>query len=104
MLAKGRKTSNMLTHLHDHHPELYPEAQPMCSQSGYQQRMITEAFDRGKKDDARSPQALELNKSVMYYLAKDMLSSHTNEKPGLRHLVTKLDPKYNLLSRKYFSK
>ena len=33
MLAKGGNTSNMLTHLRDHHPKLYAEAQPMCSQS-----------------------------------------------------------------------
>ena len=49
VLAKGGNTLNMLTHLPDHHPELYAEAQPMCSQSGYQQPTITEAFDRGKK-------------------------------------------------------
>ena len=72
VLAKGGNISNMLTHLHDHHPELYAEAQPMCSQSGYQQPTITEAFDKGKKYDARSPRALELNKCVAYYLAKDM--------------------------------
>ena len=31
VLIKGGNTSNMLTHLHDHHPELYAEAQPICS-------------------------------------------------------------------------
>ena len=62
-----------------------------------------QASNRGKNYDARPPQALELNKSVTYYLAKDMLL-HTVEKPGFRHLVAKLDPKYNLPSRKYFSK
>ena len=60
----------MLTHLRDHHPELYAEAQPMCSQSVSRQPTLTEAFDRGKKYDARSPRALELNKCVAYYLAK----------------------------------
>ena len=104
VLAKGGNTSNMLTQLRDHHLELYAEAQPMCSQSGSRQPTITEAFDRGKKYDARSPQALELNKCVAYYLAKYMVSLHTVEKPGFRHLVAKLDPKYNLPSRKYFSK
>ena len=54
--------------------------------------------------DAKSQRALELNRYVAYYLAKDMLSFHTVEKPGFRHLVAKLDPKYNLPSRKYFSK
>ena len=68
------------------------EAQPMCSQSGYWQPTITEAFDRAKEYNEKSPQALELNKSVVYYLAKDMLSLHTIEKPGFRYLVVKLDP------------
>ena len=40
--------SNMLTHLCDHHPELYAEAQPMCLQSGYQHPTITEGFDKCK--------------------------------------------------------
>ena len=64
----------------------------MCSQSGYWQPTITEAFDRGKEYNEKSPQVPELNKSVVYYLAKDMLSLHTIEKPGFRYLVVKLDP------------
>jgi len=63
-----------------------------------------ETFDRSKKYDAKSPRALQLNRSVVYYLAKDMLALHTVDKPGFRNLVAKLDPKYNLPSRKHFSK
>ena len=54
VLAKGGNTSNMLTHLRDHHTELYAKAQPACSQS-HRQPTITETFDRSKKYDAKSP-------------------------------------------------
>ena len=103
VLAKGGNTSNMLTHLQDHHAELYAEAQPTSSQS-HRHPTITETFDRSKKYDAKLPRALQLNRSVAYYLAKDMLALHTVDKPGFRHLVAKLDPKYNLPSRKHFCK
>ena len=47
--------------------------------------------------------AQELNKAVGYFLAKDMQTLYTVEKPGFKHLVSKLDPKYTLPSGKYFA-
>jgi len=40
--------------------------------------------------------ACELNKTVIYYLAKDMQPLYAVERPGFKKLVAKLDPKYAL--------
>ena len=62
------------------------------------------AIDKTKKYDPKSSQAQLLNNAVAYYIAKDMQSLYTVEKPEFRHLIHTLDPKYNLPSRKYFTK
>ena len=38
-----------------------------------------------------------------YYLAKDMQPYNTVERPGFRKLILKLNPRYNMLSKKFFS-
>ena len=51
----------------------------------------------------KSKRAFELNKTVAYYLAKDMQSLYAVERPGFKKLVAKVDPKYALPSRNHFS-
>ena len=46
----------------------------------------------------------ELKNWLELLLAKDMYSLSTVAKPGFNHLVSKLDPKYSLPPRKYFTK
>ena len=101
--AKGGNTSNLFTHLRDHHPDLYAEAVPTSSRVTKHQQSLREEIDKGKLWDQRSPRAQELNKAVAYFLAKDMQPLYTVEKYGFKHLVSKLDPKYTLPSRKYFA-
>ena len=101
--AKSGNTSNMLTHLRDHHPNLYAEAVPQSSCTRYQPT-LQQIVDKSKKYDEKSSRAQELNRAVAYYIAKDMQSLYTVEKPGFRHLIQMLDPKYTLPSRKYFAK
>lgn len=60
-------------------------------------------MSKGTKYDSKSPRARELNRAVAYYLAKDMQPFYSVEKPGFRNLVSKLDPRYVLPSRKCFS-
>ena len=55
------------------------------------------------EDDSKSTRACELNKAVAYYLAKDIHPLYSVERPGFKRLVSKLDPKYVLPSRNYFS-
>ncbi len=105
--AKGGNTTNLLTHLRDHHPELYAEATPSSSRATSSSRCqptLREVVTKGKAYDSKSLRARELNRAVAYFIAKDMQALHTVEKPGFRYLVSTLDPKYNLPSRKYFTK
>jgi len=112
--AKGGNTSNLMTHLKEHHVELYTEAlsaqnssrQDSQSSSSSQpppdQPSITDAIEASKKFNVKSPRALELNRAVAYFIAKDELPFYTVEKPGFRALVAKLNPRYELPGRKYF--
>ena len=43
------------------------------------------------------------NQAVAYFLAKDMQPVYTVEKSGFKFLVSKLNPRYSLPSRKYFT-
>ena len=43
--AKSGNTSNLLTHLRDHHPDLYAEAVPQCSKATRHQPTLQEVFD-----------------------------------------------------------
>ena len=50
-----------------------------------------------------SAQAKELNRAVTYYIAKDSIPISTVEKPGFKHLVSKLNPRYQIPSRRHFA-
>ena len=102
--AKGGNTTNLLTHLRDHHPDLYAEAVPASSRSSRRQPTLQEVVAKGKAYDSKSLRAQELNRAVMYFIAKDMQPLYTVEKPGFRHLISTLDARYNIPSRKYFTK
>ena len=57
MPAKGGNTSNLLTHLRDHHPDLYAEAIPHCShtkKATKHQPTLHEVTDKTKKYDPKS--------------------------------------------------
>ena len=43
------------------------------------------------------------NQAVTYYIAKDSVPISTVEKPGFKHMVSKLNPRYQLPSRWHFS-
>ena len=119
--AKNGNTSNLFTHLRDHHARLYADAtslfaqerQDSSSQSptssrGTQEKeaiqlTLVEAIDRAKQYPHNSPQALELNEAICYFLAKGMHPLSTVEEPGFRNLIYKLNPRYHCPSRKHFS-
>ena len=52
---------------------------------------------------AHSSIAQELNCAVTYFIAKDMQPMYTVERMGFKHLVAKLNPRYELPSGKHFS-
>ena len=44
-----------------------------------------------------------MTQAIAYHIAKDGVPLYTVEKPGFRQIVAKLNPRYDLPSRKYFS-
>ena len=110
--AKGGNTTNLLTHLRDRHPDVYADAQPKVAKKGAastvptiasKQPTLQQSVERTSKYPAQSAIAQELNHAVTYFLAKDVHPLHTVDKLGFRQLVFKLNPRYQLPSRKHFT-
>ena len=120
--AKGGNTSNLMAHLKEHHPELYTEAmssqkssrdgiigtkknakaKPAEASGTLKQPTIIDVVEISKKYNSNSPQALELNRAVAYFIAKDAQPFYIVERPGFRAMIAKLNPRYELPGRKYF--
>ena len=65
---------------------------------------IKEVLLVSRKYTANSPQALELNKAITYLIAKDAQPFSVFEKPGFKRMISKLNQRYQLPSRKHFVK
>ena len=111
--AKDGNTSNLHQHLRDHHPTLYA-ALPTCASTSSRSRSrgessrttqptIVESVLQSTKYARGSPQAKEMTRAITYYLAKDAVPLYTVERAGFKHMVSKLNPRYELPSRKVFS-
>ena len=116
--AKNGNTSNLFTHLRDHHGRLYAEATVLLAQERQEslsqsssaaqgkepvQLTLAESIDRAKQFPPNSPQAQELNQAVCTFLVKGMHSISTVEEAGFRNLMYKLNPRYRCPPRKHFS-
>ena len=120
--AKGGNTSNLMAHLKEHHPELYTEA--MSSQwssrdgiigtkknvkvksakasSTPKQPTIIDIVEISRKYNSNSPQTLELNRAVAYFITKDTQPFYIVERSRFRAMMAKFNPQYELPGRKYF--
>jgi len=78
----------LFAHLQDNHPEIYAE---LSAQRPPNQPTIREVIERGKRYDAGSRRAKELDHAVSYFLAKDMQPFYTVEKPGFQKMVSVFD-------------
>lgn len=112
VLAKGSNTTNLFQHLREHHPLVFAElAPPQSSKSkstaeaepSSKQATLAETISRSAKYLSDSAQAKELNRAVTYYIAKDSIPISTVEKPGFKHLISKLNPRYQIPSRRHFA-
>ena len=106
--AKEGNTSNLFQHLCDHHPELLASISTGTSSSSSESRTMTQrtikvSLARWTKYHRGSPQAKIMTRAITYYLAKDAMPLYTVEKPGFKHMVSKLDTRYELPLRKFFS-
>ena len=52
--AKGGNTSNLLTHLRDHHPDPHAEAVPHCSHTSTKAPTLYDVIDKTRKYDSKS--------------------------------------------------
>ena len=66
--------------------------------------MLGESIEKTKSYAHGSHRWKEFIKSVVHFVAKEMLPVSTVEKPGFVRMVKKLDLKYEVPLRKYFSK
>ena len=66
------------------------------------QPTIIDVVELSKKYNSNSSQALELNRAVAYFIAKDAQPFYTIERLGFRAMIAKLNPRYELPGRKYF--
>ena len=67
------------------------------------QLALEESTSNANKYRTTGSHAKELNKAVACFIAKDAFPISTVRKPGFKHLVSKLNPRYEILSRKHFS-
>ena len=67
------------------------------------QPLVNDMFERQRKYDPRSREARDLHEAVTNFFCKDQMPIFTVEKTGFRNLVNKLNPRYQLPSRKHFT-
>ncbi len=112
MKTKHANTSNLYSHLKKHHPIEYQavraqrkeEGKGKASSSTARECTIAESFKLATKLSSDSREYRELTKAVTYYLAKDMRPAYSVELPGFHRMVSKLNPRYCLPGRNYFSR
>ena len=104
--------SNLYTHIRNKHASIYSslakERQELSSStrdrdSSSSQTSVTAVFERSRKYDRKSREHSELTRSATKFLAKDMLSISTVDKPGFRSMISRLNPRYDLPTRSHFS-
>lgn len=112
VLAKASNTSNLFSHLKNKHPRQYAEIKSGTSSSSTSKEStgpssqvnIKKSFENGQPYTRNSKRWVTLTNSVSYAIAKDMLPFTAVEKPGFKKMLSSFDSRYQLPSRKYFSK
>ena len=114
VLAKASNTTNLFQHLREHHLLIYAEAAPKKpgpkwgesskpNTSNATQATLDELVAKSAMYTPSSPQAKELSRVVAYHIAKDAVPLSTVDKPGSQFMVSKLNPRYQIPSRRHFS-
>uniref|UniRef100_A0AAR2K029 BED-type domain-containing protein n=1 Tax=Pygocentrus nattereri TaxID=42514 RepID=A0AAR2K029_PYGNA len=114
IITKGGNTSNLFHHLRKKkHPCQYEESQKSREESPAskvsnanpgKQHSITASLESCTPYDRKSKRWKEITESIAFCLAKDMMPIQTVQKQGFIQLIKKLDRRYNIPSRHYFSK
>ncbi|KAJ8346731.1 hypothetical protein SKAU_G00281320 [Synaphobranchus kaupii] len=89
-------TTNMRSHLFRHHPDLASEEKTAGSQP-----TIDSVFKA--KLPFASPRAASITKSIAGFICKDLRPYSVVENEGFRRMLTTLEPRYEVPSRRYFT-
>ena len=115
VLARGGNTSNLVSHLKNHHPNEHctsikggkgktSEKSSDDSEPKTKQVTLKEAVERTQPYLRSSRRWQEITTSVTNFIAKEMMPVNIVERQGFKDMVRKLDCRYEIPSRKYFSK
>ncbi|XP_049909754.1 E3 SUMO-protein ligase ZBED1-like [Epinephelus moara] len=107
-------TTNLHHHLLHHHQELHEQFKASQSKAqksssskvtlpSLQQQSIAQSFVSTTPYDKSSKRHTEITEAIIHYLAMDMMPIITVTRPGFVSLVNKLDRRYEVPSRNYFS-
>ena len=112
--AKNGNTSNLFSHLKNNHPRLYGSVKEasqgtqkratVATEKNLRQPSIAVSLTKFQKYDRKSRKWQSLTESATYFLAKDMLPLYSVEKQGFKRMIASFDERYELPSRKYFSR
>lgn len=111
--TKGSSTTNLYHHLQLRHKVQYEEcvklravAQTAKSSEvpAVKQTTLQHSYTRAVPYDTKSEKWGEITKAVAYHIAKDMVPISTVEQEGFIQLLKTLDRRYQLPSRKYFTR
>lgn len=108
-------TTNLHSHLQHNHKDLYQEFQKSSvskskttnvkssSSKTVQQTSIHQSIASLTPYEKTSKRHKETTEAIARYLAKDMMPMNTVSREGFESLIDKLDRRYQILSRSYFS-
>ena len=111
--ASYGNTSNLFNHLRRKHPLVYARIhdKKKSKNRGYKgssskdiQQTIEQTFSLSQKYDRNGKKWQQLTDKVTRCIAKDMLPISIVEKSGFKLMLESFDPRYQLPSRKHFSK
>lgn len=118
--SKGGNTSNLYSHLKNHHAKEHAElkqgmaaagnsssstrsrSNSQAATSSSHQPTIVAVVNQSKSYERNGKKWQELTDTVTRCLCKDMLPIYTVEKEGFGNMLKKFDSRYELPSRKYF--
>ena len=113
ILARGGNTSNLSSHLRNHHPKEYAAVtkakeskKKLPTERFYKTKQATllATIERKQPYPTSSKRAQEITNALSQFIAKEMMPFNIVERPGFQRLLQKLDDRYEIPSRKYFTK
>ena len=114
VLTSGGNMSNLSSHLYYHHLKEYASVveaknskkkkEASGSSKTKQELTLPAAIERTQPYPSGSKRAEEITNALSHFIAKEMMPFNIVERPGFKKLLSRLDERYEVPSRKYFTK